>query len=507
MAQGLLVTLVARHWADILQHYRKSRISASHPRFLRNKGRAACIPSMQPLHERKILESAGYRYMLRTDVSRFFPTIYTHSIPWAFHSKAQAKARRRDSTLFGNLIDTALRQGQDQQTMGIPIGPDTSHIIAEAIATSIDELLKNALGNKWPAGFRFVDDYFLFFSNVASAESALASLSQALKEYELQVNFEKTRISPVSEILEDYWTHELRRFAIDRSGRKQRSDIHHFFELAKQLAMKNSDENVMTYALKRAASVLIKPENWTSFESHLCHVALFFPNTLQTVAQILATYRHHGYQLGTTRIARTLNSIVKEHAPLEHHSEVAWCLWICKELDLKLESENVSAVAGVHSSVCALLLMDLSHSGKLDLKPPETFWRSVDTVDGLKEEFWLMCYEAGRRGWGGFTSARITADAAYFNYLGLLGVTFYNETATSKLLFEVRPGTLKKLDLTDMQSFFERDDADDFLEYDDTEGGYEGVAFEEDEEFKDNEEEKDEGEEVNGVDDPENPHF
>ena len=73
--------------------------------------------------------------MLTTDLSRFFPTIYTHSVPWAFHSKSVAK-KNKNPTLkyFGNLLDLALRQAQDGQTIGIPIGPDTSHMIAEAIA-------------------------------------------------------------------------------------------------------------------------------------------------------------------------------------------------------------------------------------------------------------------------------------------------------------------------------------------------------------------------------------
>lgn len=239
LPQTFLATFIAKHWADFLRHYRKSRLSASHPRFLRSGGRAACIPSMQRLHERKILESAGFRYMLRTDVSRFFPTVYTHSVPWALHTKSVAKRNRKiTAKYFGNLIDQALRQGQDEQTMGLPIGPDTSHVIAEAIATSVDLLLKNAL-RSWPAGFRYVDDYFLFFPTLAEAESALAALSRALKEFELQINFEKTHVGPVSEIADDYWTHQLRSFEIDKGARKQRADIHHFFELARMVANVN----------------------------------------------------------------------------------------------------------------------------------------------------------------------------------------------------------------------------------------------------------------------------
>ncbi|MDP3886204.1 RNA-directed DNA polymerase [Hydrogenophaga sp.] len=485
--QVFLATFIGRHWADFLKHYRKSRLSGSHPRFLPSGDRAACIPSMQRLHERKILESAGFKYMLRTDVSRFFPTVYTHSVPWALHTKTAAKKNRNITPkYFGNLIDQALRQGQDEQTMGLPIGPDTSHIIAESIATSVDLLLKNSL-KLWPAGFRYVDDYFLFFPTIAEAENALAVLSRALKEFELQINFEKTKICPVSELVDDYWSHQLRSFEIAKDGKRQRSDIHHFFELAKDLAAKNADENVMTYALKRASSILIRHENWDAFEAHVCHVALSHPNTLQTVSQIFATYKFHAYTLNKGRTGRTINALVAEHAALGHHSEVAWCLWMCKELDIKLESANVDLVATMQSSICALLLMDLAVAGKLSKSPKETFWRSIDGEDSLREEMWLVCYEAGIRGWGGFTNIRVANDE-YFKRLHALNINFYDSEATSTLLFNVKPGALDKFKLAGFNEFFELDDVEDYLEYQGGGGGYEGVIFDDDDDDDDDDE-------------------
>ena len=121
----------------------------------------------------------------------------------------------------------------------------------------------------------------MFFATEVEADAALAALIRSLKEFELQINFEKTKTCSVIEITDDYWTHQLRSFQIAKTGRKQASDIHHFFELAKELARRYADESVMTYALKRASSVLIRKENWNNFEAHVCHVALAYPNTLQ----------------------------------------------------------------------------------------------------------------------------------------------------------------------------------------------------------------------------------
>lgn len=478
VAQTFLSACVAKYWDDLSAHYQKSNLSVSRPSFDSEGSRAASIPSMQTLHEQKILDSAGYKYMLRTDISRFFPTVYTHSVPWALHTKPLAKKHRQKFTdkYFGNLLDQALRQGQDEQTMGLPIGPDTSHVIAEAIATSVDQTLRTSLKG-WPAGFRYVDDYFLFFSTVAEAEGALAALSKALKDFELQINFEKTFIRPVSEIVDDYWTHQLHSFSIDKQARKQKTDLHHFFELAKDLAAKNRDENVMMYALKRASSVLIKPENWEIFEAHICHVAMSHPNTLQTIAQILCTYKFHAYELNKKRIHRTLNALIAEHGSLGHHSEVAWSLWMCKELDIPLDQENVELVATMPSSVCALLLMDLAASGKLAKAPKESFWKTFEGPDSMREELWLMCYEAGMRGWAGFDDVYTSADS-HFKELKALNVSFYDEEASSKLMFTVQAGVLEMLHLDNWLEFFARDDAADYIEYGASDGGYEVTAIE-----------------------------
>ena len=76
--------------------------------------------------------SVGSRFVLHTDLARYYPSIYTHSIPWAIHGKTAA---RNDSQnlLFGNRIDTCSREMQDKQTGGIPIGPDSSFITDPAI--------------------------------------------------------------------------------------------------------------------------------------------------------------------------------------------------------------------------------------------------------------------------------------------------------------------------------------------------------------------------------------
>ncbi|EGV18832.1 hypothetical protein ThimaDRAFT_1636 [Thiocapsa marina 5811] len=482
VAQAYLCRALVANWADIVRHFRRSKISASHPRFRRDTTRAAALPSMQSLYERRLSQGAGFRYVLRTDISRFFPTIYTHSIPWALHGKAISKKNRDITpTYYGNLLDLVVRQCQDEQTFGLPIGPDTSHIIAECIATAIDVELGKRLGAT-PAGFRYVDDYYFFFENYSAAESALAQLVRCLKDFELQINFDKTRICKTEELDEDGWTHKLRSFAIAHRGQKQRNDFNHYFELARELARSHRDGSVLVYALRRAGSIIVRKENWPAFEAQLCLAATSHPVALQSIARLLSTYSSIGYTIDKRRLSRLVNALIQEHAPLEHHSEVTWSLWMCKELGLTLSPQSVDLVAEMNSSICVLILLDLAATGQLPKLPAPTRWRNFERSEALWEDLWMLSYEAGVRGWGGMSDTHIRENE-HFEELRKLDVRFYNDAAKLTPLFAPKPDALKKHNAQTVAELLEMDDLDDVFDYEDDDGDIYGspIADEDDE--------------------------
>lgn len=475
IGQTYLSKRIADNWGELLKHYRKSKLSASRPRIQARASRGATIPNMKLHTEFLLFRSAGFKYTLRTDISRFFPTIYTHSIPWALHSKQFSK-QNRGRQILGNLLDETSRNLQDGQTIGLPIGPDTSHIIAELIATAIDEQLSTALGGRI-AGLRYVDDYYLFFSSRKEAENALAALIKQLQAYELQINFEKTRICETIDLTEDLWTHELRAFEVSETKRKQGRDIHHFLELAKRIAAANTDESVMLYSVKKSASSIIRKEHWRTFVAHLCHVAIAYPNTLQQIERILSTYERIGYPIDRPSVGRLANSIIEEHAPLNHHSEVAWCLWMCKSLDLELSIDNVHRVSTMNSSVCSLILLDLEQSQKLPVAIDHSIWDEIRGEEHLRGESWLLCYEAGIRNWGGFQRA-VVESAPYFNDLAKREIHFYSTDMRSRPIFSFDENAARKAkgeNAEDWLSLLERDNADEYVEFDDDPNDYGSV--------------------------------
>ena len=78
-------------------------------------------------------------WLVKTDISRFYPSIYTHSIPWAAYGKERVKAGLDFyKGSFADRLDLLVRSCNRNQTIRLPIGPETSRIIAEIISSRID---------------------------------------------------------------------------------------------------------------------------------------------------------------------------------------------------------------------------------------------------------------------------------------------------------------------------------------------------------------------------------
>ncbi|MFI2818792.1 RNA-directed DNA polymerase [Vreelandella piezotolerans] len=465
----LLSKEIDKFWPQIQKHYKKSKMSLSHPHIEPNL-RAIKISKFSELYEAKVTRSTGYRYVLITDISGFFPSIYTHTIPWALHSKAAAKKNKaKNDTYFGNILDSRSMGVQDWQTVGLPIGPDTSHIIAEIIGVAIDLQIKDALG-EWPSGFRYVDDFYLFFDTREEAEIALAELTKAISNFELQINPSKTRIMEVKGLVEESWKYSLKKLSLSSERRAQRDDIHNYFEALFSLESRFSDESLIKYGLKQISSHIIKLSNWDVFEAYLLKCGFSFPNTLQVIANILSTYHYHGYKLNLKAIERFCNNLIKVHAISDHHSEVSWLLWICKELGLNIKRDVVREIEGMSSSVCALISLDLFHSGVIKTNLRVDYLKQFSNKDALFSSDWMLSYEAGRRGWLKNANHDYIADEEFFGELLKENVSFYDESKKCHPIFEFKEGEQEGIDL---EVFFDRNDRiEDHFDFDDMDEEY-----------------------------------
>ena len=80
---------------------------------------------------------------LVTDITDCYGSIYTHSIPWALHTKEKAKKEKATKKLIGNIIDFLLQKMSYDQTNGIPQGSVLMDFIGEIVLGYADlELTK-----------------------------------------------------------------------------------------------------------------------------------------------------------------------------------------------------------------------------------------------------------------------------------------------------------------------------------------------------------------------------
>lgn len=140
--------------------------------------------------------SLKYNFLLHTDISDCYGSLYTHSVPWALHGKSVAKNMRGDKKLVGNIIDTHLRYMSNGQTNGIPQGSVLMDFIAEMVLGYVDnEMCYKLKGIKDYHIIRYRDDYRIFTNDIQNSDEIVKRLSETLTEVGMRLNTQKTLIS------------------------------------------------------------------------------------------------------------------------------------------------------------------------------------------------------------------------------------------------------------------------------------------------------------------------
>lgn len=433
---------IEKNWKTLDSHFKKSKLTLSRPVPKIRSDRA--LPSRYPMSALPIHRASGRavaKYIVTTDITRFYHSIYTHSIPWALHTKPLAKKKKSDDRLLGNRLDKYTRSGQDNQTVGVPIGPDTSLVIAEIILCKIDSELSPVLRRN---GFRYIDDYELGFHTLSQAEDALGDLEEKLGRYELALNPRKTRILRLPVSLEDAWAPELRAAVVsdDSKPKAQEYSLLRYFDRAFELTKQYPDEHVLNYAIQRASSVLIAKRNWKLYEDLMLQCILSEPGTLRFAFAQLTRYEQTGYTVDRKRIERVVNSLIEIHSRQGHGNEVAWALWAAIYFDVRITKSNAKRAGKMDDSVVALLALDGRKRGVIDSDVDFHLWESSMTTASLYDTQWLLSYEANIKRWlpSVGRSDHVGRDAC-FNYLKRNGVYFYDETVVDRMREKERPAT------------------------------------------------------------------
>lgn len=153
------------------------------------------------VEQRSIELALDYRYVLHTDVADCYGSLYTHSIGWALHGKAEGKQRRRDKSLLGNFIDDLITRGRWGQTNGIGQGSGLMDLVAELVLGWVDleidtKLRGSGVGRDRVRVLRYRDDYRIFANSERDGEEVLKAVSECLREVGMKLSTAKTKVDP-----------------------------------------------------------------------------------------------------------------------------------------------------------------------------------------------------------------------------------------------------------------------------------------------------------------------
>jgi hypothetical protein len=345
-------------------------------------------------------------FVLKADISRFFYTAYTHSIPWAVLGKEKAKDwhvhnRKKLRAHWSNDFDTVLQSCQSRETFGIPVGPDTSRIIAEILLAGVESDKAFAAAVKGRKAFRLLDDFLIGFDDERAAHKALGALRSALWKFNLQLNEEKTGVARSRTLFREKWKLEFGAIVLASSDPKvQERDIYRLVDLTLHFCSEARTGGPALWACRRLAELPRFPENFAVTLDAFFRLARDFPLCTSHVAAYLINNQSMCREPDIKkRVATWIKATIREHLQHAHDFELSWCLLVAGVLKITIEKGDLDSSTRRPNSVVFATLGMLRERGLLSVSLNHWGWRADFLKRRIYGENWLPFYEAVRRNW------------------------------------------------------------------------------------------------------------
>jgi hypothetical protein len=430
VAHLLLSRALADNYVDLRSKARASDITLSPPVFDWSGSRALMRPSLELRDDFRINLSSRREEYVAADVRAFFHSIYTHVIPWAIHGKKFAK-QNRGSEHSGNLIDLLCRNAQDGQTIGLPVGPDTSRLLAEVVASAVDAHLQQRLRIGVRDASRYIDDYTLSSPEGASGEELLAALRQSAAVFELELNSEKSAIYPTSHRQNTGWPQAVRALLPHPSppgSQVEASALQHFLYQLGRACVAHPDVNVEKFGLQLARSALVNAADWKKLQFSLINAYRRNPSLVSLLVEacLLRQVAHRDVQV------EILTEFIENRIPIlaraNRTGEIIWLLFLVIRLGLTLSARRLTPLFSIENAFVALLVVCLNARGLVQGNVDRALWDLSLTADGLRSPMWPYAYEAVTQGFLPGVNDGFIAQDAYFTLLRAKRVQFLDIT-------------------------------------------------------------------------------
>lgn len=454
----LLAQEIANNYIALRKIAKLSKISASPPVFDWSGPRALVRPSIDLRDDFRIDLSSRREEFVSTDIRAFFHSIYTHSIPWAIYGKEWAKANRGYAH-YGNVIDLYCRNSQDGQTLGLPVGPDTSRLLAEIIASAIDSRICVELKLQGRDASRYIDDYTISSPNGVTGEAIIAKLRQETSNFELELSREKTEIIPTSTRQETGWKDAIRAH-IPRSQNPTDEEIQRFFYEIGRICSSHPDLNVEKYAYQNARIALLRASNWKKTQNLLINGYRRNPSLIALLVELLLLRQKSENDVDLHLVKEFIESRIKNLTDSNRTGEIIWMIFCAIRLNIVIPSKSLQPLFEISNSFIATLIILANSRGIIEGAIDKSHWNKSLNSDGLRGQMWLYAYETVSSGINSGTSDAFINSDPYFKLLHSKGIRFLDAGSGLQSMSRV----LQILRSTNRRMQLIRDDFDDDFE-------------------------------------------
>lgn len=422
-----------KNWASISNLLNASAGSVSAPEFVSGPRHVRLRPHRE-LPELRLKRFSRFRYSLVTDVARFFPSVYTHSIPWALNGKEAAKGdtNPNSAAVYGNKLDFASRQSQSKQTIGIAVGPDTSKITAEILMCAIDVDFVRRSGRAVPTFLRHVDDYWVAGDSIEECEKHLQNLRASLAEFQLDINEGKTRIISNRYVFGDDWPFnhdkELRE-AFSPLGAPAYDPVALLSKIVNDAIVQN-DDGIIRHAVKKIDEQKLWVHRWDILEHFLAQCAVQFPHSIDYVVRVVAWRLRRALPVAPEMWLEIARNAVLTNAGLGRDSEVVWALWLLKELGARATKDITDLVVENCGAIPLAFLAHMCAKRQTTDRALMSRLRAVVEGEPYGGRHWLLVNEMHHLGAPDPAWVRPAAPAAMFALI---------DTGTSLLNWDAAP--------------------------------------------------------------------
>jgi hypothetical protein len=296
--------------------------------------------------QRYLDNQACAAFIARADIANFYPSLYTHSIPWAIVGIDSAKNNTANN-LWYNALDRDIRFCRRAETNGVSIGPGTSSLAAEIVLTQIDRALQRRFKYQ-----RFIDDYACYARTRSEAQEFLAFLEAELAKYSLYLNFRKTSITPLPSSEIPSWIDELRITTAT-------VDPNNFFEIklfinrALEVAERYPEGSVLKYALHALCDSAFTQKNGEYVLRRVLGLAQAHSHLVPCLRKVL---KFGLDKAGRFRFQPELVAVLSAAVRARRSDAMCWVLQFCVDTQTPLNASLENAVLKTYDTMSIVML-------------------------------------------------------------------------------------------------------------------------------------------------------